>query len=178
MKTRSLFIGLLAASLLSACQTVKDASANHRAACEQIINNYAWYIDHPGDDLNATSERFAALFTEDAALTLGNLRGELVTHNGHGAIRARYKEGRDNMRFIHVTSNFRFLPQAEGNAKGVSYVQFWIHPMEGDLSQGVTGIAEYHDEYRIKDGKCKISKREGVARFLSSTNQITSPGAR
>ncbi|MEC7291188.1 MAG: hypothetical protein VXW22_13950, partial [Pseudomonadota bacterium] len=61
-------IGFVGLGLLAACQTTQPAQSapmDARSACEQTINDYAWHLDHPGTDLDATAVEFSELFTDD-----------------------------------------------------------------------------------------------------------------
>ncbi len=146
-------------------------------ACQQLGNDYTWHLDHPDEDLDITARKFASLFAEGATLTLSNMQMQMETHSSPEQIAARYKQGRDQFRFLHLITNHRVKPTSDTTAAGTSYVEFYIHPIGADMAHefGVTGVAEYRDTYEFKDGVCLFTSREGIARFVSLQNKITDP---
>jgi hypothetical protein len=162
---------------LGATLPAQAESTAQIVACRQTVNDYAWYLDHPGDDMSATAQAFAQLFTEDAVLRLANARLEEETFTGHSEIAGRYLQGRDQMRFLHLMSNIRIQPTSDTTATGTNYVQIFIHPIGASMDdpRGVTGVAEYRDEYRFEDGVCRISNRYANLRLLSLQNIIQDP---
>lgn len=146
-------------------------------ACQQLGADYAWHLDHPDADLDVTAQAFAGLFADGATLTLANMQMQMQTHSTPEAIAARYKQGRDQFRFLHLITNHRVTPTSAHTATGTSYVEFYIHPIGADMSHefGVTGVAEYRDSYVFTDGICRFTSREGVSRLVSLHNKITDP---
>lgn len=146
-------------------------------ACQQTGYDYAWYLDHPDEDHDVTAAKFAELFTADGSWEVSNMQLQMETHTGPEAIMARYMDGRDRFRFMHLITNHRVNPTSDTTATGTSYVEFYIHPIDGDMTDdfGVTGVAEYRDTYEFEDGVCKITSRTGVPRFISLENKITDP---
>lgn len=145
-------------------------------SCTQVVNDYAWYLDHPGEDMQATSRAFADLFTEDAVLKLAN--GQLVeeTFVGPDEIASRYLQGRDVMRFLHVMSNIRVDQTGPDSAVGTNYVTIYIHPIGKSLAEGgITGVAEYRDVYKIQNDGCKIENRFAYLRLLGDGGAIADP---
>lgn len=168
---------LIFASLALAGSPAVADNTDMIVACQQTGYDYAWHLDHPEADLNASATKFAALFTEDGTWTVSNLELELETHTGPEELKARYLQGRDAFRFMHLIANHRVNPTSDTTATGTSYVEFYIHPIGSDMSDdfGVTGVAEYRDTYLYEDGVCRITSREGVPRFISLQNKITDP---
>ena len=171
---KAILAGLLA---LCAALPAQAETTAQIVACTQTVNDYAWYLDHPGDDMAATAQSFAQLFTEEAVLRLANARLEEETFTGHEEIAGRYLQGRGQMRFLHLMSNIRVRPTSDTTATGTNYVQIFIHPIgvSMDDPRGVTGVAEYRDEYRFEDGVCRISNRYANLRLLSLQNIIQDP---
>lgn len=144
-------------------------------ACTQTVQDYAWYLDHPGEDVDTTAQAFAALFTEDAVLTLHDAKMEEERFVGHDAIAGRYKRDRRARRILHVMTNVRIEPTSASTATGTNYVQVHLHPVGGSLDEGgVTGVAEYRDVYRFEGGVCRISKRTTILR-IGPQRVITDP---
>lgn len=146
-------------------------------ACQQLGADYAWYLDHPDKDIDTTALNFADLFTSDGSWQVSNMELQMETHSGAEEIMARYKQGRDQFRFMHLITNHRVNPTSETTGTGTSYVEFYIHPIGADMTHdfGVTGVAEYRDTYEFKDGICRLTSREGVPRFISLENKIHDP---
>lgn len=166
-------IAALAVFAVSGCATQTDIIT----ACQQTGYDYAWYLDHPDLDLDITAAKFVSLFAEDGTWTVSNTELQMETHTGPDEIAARYLQGRDSMRFIHLITNHRVNPTSDTTATGTSYVEFYIHPIGADMTHdfGVTGVAEYRDTYVFNDGTCLITSREGVPRFISLENKIHDP---
>ena len=169
-------------STIAAGALAMMASAAHAAntdmvvSCTQVVNDYAWYLDHPGEDMDATSRAFASLFTEDAELKLANAQLVEETFIGHDAIASRFLQGRDTTRFLHVTSNIRVVQTGETTAVGTNYVTVYIHPIGGSMAENsIQGIAEYRDEYRVTDEGCKISNRFAYLRLFGAGGTIADP---
>lgn len=168
---------LISAALALTSTTAFAETTNMIVACQQTGYDYAWYLDHPDEDHGKTAARFADLFTEDATWTVSGMDLKLATHAGPEEIAARYLQGRDQFRFMHLIANHRVNPTSDTTATGTSYVEFYIHPIGADMTHefGVTGVAEYRDSYEYKDGVCRITAREGVPRFISLENKIHDP---
>lgn len=168
---------LISASIALAATSAIAENSDMIAACQQTGYDYAWYLDHPDADLSITARKFATLFTEEATWKVSNTDLEIVSHVGTDAIQARYLQGRDQFRFMHLIANHRVVPTSETTATGTSYVEFYIHPIGADMTHefGITGVAEYRDVYEFKDGICRITLREGVPRLISLQNKITDP---
>lgn len=171
MKTL-LTAGLIALGATSAYAESKDMVVS----CTQRVQDYAWYLDHPGEDMVATSKAFAEIFTEDAVLKLNNAQFVEETFVGHDAIASRYLQGRDVMRFLHVTGNVRIVPTGDDTAMGTNYVTVYIHPVGGSMAENsIQGIAEYRDEYRMTEDGCRISNRFAYLRLLGDDGAIADP---
>ena len=172
---KQVLFGLAALALTSTSGAASQADMV--VACTQTAHDYAWYLDHPDQDLNVTAAKFAQLFTENATLKLANMQMQLVEHRGHEEIAARYKQGRDTFRFLHMLSNQRIIPTTDTTAIGTSYVQFIIHPIGEDMTHefGVRGVAEYRSTFEFVDGTCRFSHREGLARFINLNPKIVDP---
>lgn len=167
---------LTAAGLALAGTTAVAENTHMITSCAQRVADYAWYLDHPGDDLDVAAKAFANLFTEDAVLKLANAQFVEETFVGHEAIAGRYKQGRDVMRFLHVTSNVRVVQTSEDTAIGTNYVTIYIHPIGGSMAENaIQGVAEYRDEYRMVDGVCKISNRFAYVRLIGADGSIADP---
>ncbi len=167
----------IAAALAVVSGTALAENTDMITACTQTANDYVWYLDHPGDDLDATAAQFAQLFTEDAILKLANSQMEMVANTGPEEIATRYLQGRDSLRFLHSLTNQRINPTSETTANGTSYVNFYIHPIGADMNheRSFTGVAEYRSTFEYKDGACKFTYREGLLRFLTGQDKITDP---
>ena len=146
-------------------------------ACQQTAYDYTWFLDHPDEDFSATAEKFAQLFTENGSWEVSNTQLQMETHTGTEAIMARYKDGRDKFRFMHLITNHRVNPTSDTTGTGTSYVEVYVHPIGSDMNDdfGVTGVAEYRDTYEFKDGTCRFTSRKGVTRLLSLENVISDP---
>ena len=167
---------IVAMSLATVSTTAVAENITMTVSCAQRVHDYAWYLDHPGEDMEATSRAFADIFTEDAVLKLSNAQFVEETFVGHGAIASRYLQGRDVMRFLHVTGNVRIVPTGDDTATGTNYVTVYIHPVGGSMAENsIHGIAEYRDEYRMVDGVCKISNRFAYLRLLGASGTIADP---
>lgn len=167
---------LTVASLALAGTTAFANNTDMIAGCTQRVQDYAWYLDHPDDDMQVTALAFANLFTEDAVLKLANAQFVEETFVGHNAIASRYLQGRDTMRFLHVTSNIRIVQTGENTALGTNYVTVYIHPIGGTMAKNsIHGIAEYRDEYRMTEDGCRISNRFAYLRLLGDDGTIADP---
>ena len=127
-----------------------------KAACEELVLNYAYYRDRPDAD------GVAAQFTEDARLeVLGQ------TFIGRDKIHARIEAGKGGPVFRHMMSTIRIFPVDQNQATGVSYVTVYSAP-PGDMPQPINNFAavgEYHDRFvRTAEG-WKIAERKFVFVF-------------
>lgn len=171
MKTPS-----IAAALALLASSAQAENTDMIASCSQRVHDYAWYLDHPGEDMQATAQAFAEIFTEDAVLKLSNAQFVEESFVGHDAIASRYLQGRDVMRFLHVTSNVRIVPTGEDTAMGTNYVTVFIHPIGGTMAENsIQGIAEYRDAYRMTEDGCRISNRFAYLRLMGSDGAIADP---
>ena len=167
------------AACILAVVSASDAHAGNTdmiSSCTQIVQDYAWYLDHPGEKSADAARKFADLFTEDAVLTLTNSKFVDETFVGHDAIMGRYLRNRDSTRFLHIMSNIRIVPTGEGTARGTNYVTVYMHPIGGSMAEkSIKAIAEYRDEYRMTDEGCRISSRLAHGRLLGETGAIEDP---
>ncbi len=130
--------------------------------CERVMQDYAWYIDHPNP------EGFANLFTKDATLVLNSR-----TMNGHEELKAFINSGSENRTAVHLMSNLRVTPTSDTTATGTSYLTVFIMPGGEGIKRvdGFSAIAEYHDEFVIDDEGCKIAKRKLIPRVIDNAVQ-------
>lgn len=123
-------------------------------ACRNLVMDYAWYRDHP--DASA----YAALFTEDAELTI---LGE--TFKGRDAIAQRLTASSGNT--VHLMSTIRITNVDSHTATGVSYVTVYTAPPGAGphTVSGYAAIGEYHDEFRKTSAGWQIARRVLVLRL-------------
>lgn len=166
----ALYLGLLLA--LGGCsttETIEPASQNRNmdrleaieAACESLVLDYAYYRDR--EDLQLAAQGVAAVFTEDATLTVS---GQSFT--GRQAIHDRIADQTDPPLFAHLMSTIRIFPQSATKATGVSYATVYVapRPAQGSaLAEGFAAVGEYHDEFRLTEQGWRIAKRTFIARI-------------
>lgn len=129
-----------------------SAAAAPLDGCRQAVVDYAYYWDQ-GEVAD-----FAAIFTDDATLSLG---GNVFT--GRDAIAERLRESGGERVYRHLMTTIKLTAVNETEARGVSYVIVYIgEPGENGLAavDGFALIGEYHDTFRIgEDGRCRIAER-------------------
>lgn len=114
-----------------------------RMAIEQLVNEYAWLLDHQRwDDI-------AGLCTDDAVLFI---RGrEIVGQNGLAAWADRRAE-RANRRTQHQMTLIRLEPQTPDEVHGTAALVLHVAKTGGGGTY-VDLVGEYEDEYvRTADG--------------------------
>lgn len=158
MKKKIVWI-VLASVLLGGCmaisvdelQTDAMSAAAFQQACEKTAIDYAWHWDH----FNA--QAFAALFTRDAHLQVPG-----TALDGRDAILQHQQNRPQNFVMRHVVSNQRFERTGENTAEGQVYVTVYGKRMADDSDvavEGMLALAEYHDQYRLVDGRCLFERR-------------------
>jgi ketosteroid isomerase-like protein len=137
-------------------------SAQERAAieraCERLVIDYAYYVDHQD------TEGYINLFTEDADLIF---RGPPI--KGRAALAEQNKQQAKILGRRHISTNVRITALDANNAEGTVYVTVYGGPGgEGApasadktaLLDGPSLIGEYRDRYvRTKDGWRFASRR-------------------
>jgi hypothetical protein len=141
---------MLAAAITLVCCTVASAAEPALEQCRQRVMDYAYFWDH------ADTESFGDLFTDNATLTLLG-----ATFTGRKAIVERMA-GSPGPVMRHLMSTIRITATAAGTASGVSYVTlFAAEPVDEGLPEvdGFALIGEYHDQFQITSGGCRIAER-------------------
>jgi len=158
-------VGLLVVMALAcAAPTVlaSDSDASVRAACADLVLDYAYYRDRY--DATAVSE----LFTEDAVLKVFD-----DEFKGKQAIYDRLAMAEAPPVIRHQMSTIRiFLPDKKSpepikQASGVSYVTVYTAPAATlpASTKRFASIGEYHDEFVLTAAGWKISKRTYIPVF-------------
>lgn len=159
MRVPTLFsVPLLLVFLMAPAFGRDSRSDDAYTACERLVLDYAWYRDHPDAD------RYAALFTEDAELSI---LGE--TYRGRPSIRQRLQSA--SGRTVHLMSGIRIDQDSATSARGTSYVTVYTTPA-GDGPHDVKGFAaigEYHDEFRKTAEGWQIARRTLVVRLRDAS---------
>ncbi len=139
-------------------------AADPTRSCANLIFEYTWLLDHP--ELDPDGSKFADLFTDDAVIDVP--AGKFDTREKIVNRMIRVKNS--SRRVIHLINNFRMEQVSENRAKSRAYVTVYNFPStEGIPSvSGFRGIAEYHNEYRITQEGCKISRHYGVGRLMDA----------
>lgn len=137
-------------------QTIEDA-------CEALVLDYAYFRDR--DDLQVAAQGVAAVFTEDATLTVNG-----QSFSGRQAIFDRIVQQTNAPLTAHMMSTIRITPQSSDRATGVSYATVYVAPkpapgQESALAEGFTAVGEYHDEFRLTTQGWRIAKRTYIARI-------------
>ncbi len=128
-----------------------------KAACTDLVLDYAYYRDRPD------AAGFANVFTKD-----GELRVMGQAFIGRKALHDRLADGGDGPVFRHMMSTIRIFPKSARKATGVSYVTVYSAPA-GTVPAKVSDFAavgEYHDEFVLTEAGWKIARREFVPVFL------------
>ncbi len=168
----------ICALLTALISPASSPSASTVERCTRTVNDVAWLLDHPDEDLDKSARAFARLFTANGALTEPNDNLDDETFSGQAAIAARYRDNRTTTRFLHVTSNIRVIPLSETEARGTSYTSFRFHGATGSMEDegAITGLAEHRDLYQLDAKGCKIARRVTTYRIINLVPIITDPG--
>ncbi len=161
----------------STVTTANAAQSSIVESCTQTVNDYAWYLDHPGSDLSQSAQDFANLFTEDADVSLIDDNLGHRSSVGRKAPLEHYSDNRTHTRFLHVTSNIRIKPTSNNTARGTSYLTIKLHIVGGSMKDegAVTLIEEHRDEYRMTESGCQFSMRKATLRWFSINGIIEDP---
>ena len=143
--------------LLVSCQK-DDQSFDYSKACSSVMHDYAYLRDR------RDGQGVASLFTSEGSYSIF---GE--TFLGRKAIRERVIGAEAGPVTRHLISTIEIESEADGKARGVSYVTIYIGPRSGSTNpievEGFAGIGEYHDRFVIDAGECLIESREFVPVF-------------
>ena len=160
---KSLIAACFAAGLVAIGTTAAlaaDASADDRAAIENLMSRYMYALD------TTNPEAYAAVFTEDAELTAGG-----STEHGHAEIMKMVQGLKDRLNkdakpdasgrafapFRHIY--FDLVLDVDGNkAKGEAYWQTVMRQPDGQTPK-IAAMGRYEDEFVKQNGKWLISKR-------------------
>lgn len=131
------------------CQAQKTIDA-----CTRTANQYPYSRDR------LLFDEYADLMTEDAVFQIEG-GPQLV---GREAIVGALRERGVASEVRHISQVVRMVAKAEDSAQGLSYVMVWgvdaqsVAKGNNQVSQPLA-IAEYHDEFKIEAGICRISNR-------------------
>ena len=128
-----------------------------KAACTDLVLDYAYYRDRP-DALG-----FANVFAPD-----GELRVMGQVFIGRKALHDRLANATDGPVYRHMMSTIRIFPVSPREATGVSYVTVYSAPAGTGPAQisNFAAVGEYRDEFVLTDSGWKIARREFVPVFL------------
>ena len=156
--------------------------------CTRIVNDYAWFVDHPTSNPVERAQDFANLFTKDAELTAHDWAPDDEIHIGRKAIADYYLAhyirinanvaSKHHTSFLHFTSNIRVTPLSDHSATGTSYASVIFQAGGEIVTAGMMHpdvFLEYHDEYRFTAKGCKFSKRRSVMRMFITSYGIEPP---
>ncbi len=133
-----------------------------RAACEDLVLDYAYYRDR--QDPAEAAAGVAAVFSEDATLTvLGQ------TFVGKNAIYNRLAQQTNPQLTQHLMSTIRIFPVSATTATGVSYATVYVATKpaaDGNPAEGFATVGEYHDKFELTDSGWRIAQRKFVVRML------------
>lgn len=158
----ALYLALLL--MLGGCSTTETSQNQNQsieAACEALVLDYAYYRDR--EDLQVAAQGVAAVFTEDATLTVS---GQSFT--GRQAIFDRIADQTNPPLFAHLMSTIRIFPESATKATGVSYATVYVapRPAQGSaLAEGFAAVGEYHDEFKLTAQGWRIAQRTFIARI-------------
>ncbi|GAB3377779.1 nuclear transport factor 2 family protein [Spongiibacter taiwanensis] len=132
-----------------------DSTADTRAACEALIFNFAYHIDHHEFDLAIDQFANDAVFERpDGALS------------GHGEMRSFWSGRSPNHVTRHLCHRPHFLETSTGTARAVTQVTLYqAEKAEGaPIAQvaGPMGIVEFHDTFVRGASGWKIAHRKAV----------------
>lgn len=157
-------------AILSACTTTSDSSGAAKCCADSV--DIEWQHAKIIESCTATANRYpysrdrllydeyGALFTEDAVFQIeGGL--EVI---GRPAIVQALRERGATAITRHVSHVVSIETNDDTTASGISYVTIWRADARS-MQAGDNTVAspfvvgEYHDEFKIQDQRCLISKR-------------------
>lgn len=137
-----------------------DVTIEERLAIAALIVEYGYLLDHQQAD------RLHTLVTEDYLST-----GPMGRMEGREALRdwgTRRLQNPSQVR--HVLSNIR-VQRSEGGLAATSYYVAYRDTHE-DLTKPAS-VGEYHDRFRLEDGRWKLASREVTPVFTGSAPRPT-----
>ncbi len=132
-------------------------------ACHARVAEYAYFWDQNDD------EGMAAVFTDDATLTLGG-----QTFTGPEAIVGRMQAREEGSLIRHLMTTVHIERTGADSARGVSYVSVYMgqQPDQGlTVVDGFALMGEYHDTFALTGGDCRIAERRLVPVLRRPTEQ-------
>lgn len=143
-------------SLVAAvCGLTANAYASEEAdvvkACLETVHKYAVHVD------SRDAAAVAALFTEDAELVLPSRRAK-----GTAEIKAGFEAMPATRRTIHHVTTALVEKTGDHTAKGTVYLAFvaFMPGEEGAAPTRMSADGIYSDDYHIRDGVCRFSRRK------------------